>query len=106
MVRQGGKLLHPLQVLLDTLALAEGHDGNLDVCAKFIQPITNRNHVLCTWQSIHVAVKDENDVFAAMVIKSPDVACGVEQDHFRGRQRQHAGAQGDWFFISEFVLAA
>jgi hypothetical protein len=31
-----------------------------------------------------VAVKDENDVFAAMVIKSPDVACGVEQDHFRG----------------------
>ncbi|MFT4597666.1 MAG: hypothetical protein ACI9TF_001915 [Paracrocinitomix sp.] len=84
MVRQGGKLLHPLQVLLDTLALAEGHDGNLDVCAKFIQPITNRNHVLCTWQSIHVAVKDENDVFAAMVIKSPDVACGVEQDHFRG----------------------
>jgi hypothetical protein len=79
---------------LDVLALAEGHDDNVDVCAKFIQLITDRNHVLCTWQSINVAVKDENDVFASMVIKPPDVAFGVKQDHVRGGSAKTRALRG------------
>ncbi len=67
-----------MQVILDMLALTEGHDGNLDICAKFIQSIANRNHVLCTGQSINMAVKDEHDVVAAVAIKAPNVAFGVK----------------------------
>ena len=82
--RRGGERLHPLHVILDMLALAEGHNGDLDTSAKFISQIANRNHVLGTWQSMNMAVKDEHDVFAAMAVKSPDVAVAVKQDNVGG----------------------
>ena len=69
--------------------LGEGDDDDFRLSSEFIEAVAHGDRMGCAWESMDMAMKDQDDGLAALISQHPGAAVSVNQFDRRGRLPDH-----------------